>query len=293
MVARQHKVAAVGQRWSAPQSDVGGYPISVLGFTQKKETQSIYKSVGGTELSLANDQLYSNQSSPPFYALLPWWRICILFDRLIGCTHTHARAHWVSQALHRRRRIVVGKGESAFTWWYMREEKEEKRRRKKRWEISFVTFRQSSFRLEPDVVQDHCGNCENATTLRTPSASISSNASSVSGCAYRKAVYALCGADSGCLTSRILHISSPWCSVHFRIGEPPINSYCAWTSGVRRLAMNSPRYLEFLFIIYIFVRTCQVLRYGCKNLSLFKSMGRQQTHTTARVRLAGTRHLQR
>lgn len=71
MVARQHKVAAVGQRWSAPQSDVGGYPISVLGFTQKKETQSIYKSVGGTELSLANDQLYSNQSSPPFYALLP------------------------------------------------------------------------------------------------------------------------------------------------------------------------------------------------------------------------------
>lgn len=165
----------------------------------------------------------------------------------IDWLHTHARARALSQPSIAQKKknccwqrwerihLVIYKGE--------RRKKKEKKKRE-RWEISFVTFRQSSFRLEPDVVQDHCGNCENATTLRTPSASISSNASSVSGCAYRKAVYALCGADSGCLTSRILHISSPWCSVHFRIGEPPINSYCAWTSGVRRLAMNSPRYLE-------------------------------------------------
>ena len=46
------------------------------------------------------------------------------------------------------------------------------------------TCRQSSFMLDPVVVHDHCGNCENATTRETPSASILSRASSVSGCAY-------------------------------------------------------------------------------------------------------------
>ena len=110
------------------------------------------------------------------------------------------------------------------------------------WHCSPLMVFQSSFKLEPEVVQDHCGNCEKATTLFTPSASMSSSASSVSGCAYRNAVYALCGAESGFVTSSILHISFPCSSVHFRMGDPPINSYCACTSGVRRLAMNSPRY---------------------------------------------------
>jgi hypothetical protein len=27
---------------------------------------------------------------------------------------------------------------------------------------------------------------------------------------------------------------------YFLIGEPPISSYCAWTLGVRRVAMNDP-----------------------------------------------------
>ena len=84
----------------------------------------------------------------------------------------------------------------------------------------------SSFSELPVVEHEYCGYCVKATALPplpfpNPSSSSFAYISSVSGLAYRKATYGLCGAVSGDIWSSILHISDDWCSDHFRMGEPP------------------------------------------------------------------------
>ena len=111
----------------------------------------------------------------------------------------------------------------------------------------FLHF-QSSFSELPVVEHEYCGYCVKATALPhlpppNPSSSSFAYISSVRGSAYRKATYGLCGAVSGEIRSRILHISDDWNSDHFRIGEPPpIASYCFLIFGVLRRDIRGPRY---------------------------------------------------
>ena len=53
--------------------------------------------------------------------------------------------------------------------------------------------------------------------------------------------YGLCGAVSGDMTSKCLHISSPWILVHLKIGDPPpISLYFSMILGVLFLAILGP-----------------------------------------------------
>ncbi len=104
---------------------------------------------------------------------------------------------------------------------------------------------QSSFNELPVVEQLYCGYCVNATArpcFPNPSSNSLTYISSVKGSAYRNATYGLCGALSGHLSSRSLHISSLWYSDHLRIGEPPpMAAYWSWIFGVRRREIKGPR----------------------------------------------------
>ena len=105
-----------------------------------------------------------------------------------------------------------------------------------------LPLRYSSFKLLPVVLQLYCGYCVNATARLTPSRLSSFAVSSVSGCAYRKATYALWGAVSGCSSSRSAAMRSPCIRVYFRIGEPPpMSLYCCSIWGVRRRAIHGAK----------------------------------------------------
>lgn len=59
-------------------------------------------------------------------------------------------------------------------------------------------------------------------------------------CCCHVVVFTLCGAVCGDSWSSLLHISAPCCSVHFRMGLPPICAYCASILGVRLLLISGP-----------------------------------------------------